>query len=120
MAPSTRIACVAFTVFALSACTSTPHGDDAVASSGTMAPAPAADAGTAAPATPAQQCNADAAQSAVGQVASDAVVEKARTDAGATVARTLKPNQAVTMEYRFDRLNLRVDAKNVVESVACG
>ena len=48
------------------------------------------------------------------------MIEKARVDAGATVARTLKPNQAVTMEYRFDRLNLRVDAKDVVESVGCG
>jgi hypothetical protein len=102
----------------LSACTSTPRGDDAVASSGTMAPPPATDAGTTPP--PAQQCNADAAQSVVGQAASAEVIEQARVAAGATVARTLKPNQAVTMEYRFDRLNLRVDEKNVVQSVACG
>ena len=118
MATPIRLACVAVTLIALSACTSTPRGDDMVAAPGTMTPA--TDAGTTAPATPAQQCNADAAQSAVGQVATDAVIEKARVDAGATVARTLKPNQAVTMEYRFDRLNLRVDTKNVVESVGCG
>ena len=104
-------------LLAASACTSTPRDDNA-SSSATVAPPPAADAG--APAAPTQQCNADAAQSAVGHLATDDLIEKARVDAGATIARALKPGQIVTMEYRGDRLNLRVDAKNVVESVACG
>src|SRR4249919_2101020 len=118
MATPTRIAFVAFTLLALSACMSTPHDDDAVASSGTMAPPPAADTGSTPP--PAQACNADAAQSAVDHLATPALLEQARVDAGAAVARTLKPNQPVTMEYRADRLNLRVDEKSVVQSVGCG
>ena len=81
-------------------------------------PSPAAD--PAAPPPAANKCDAAAAQDAVGKVADADVVEKARVAAGATVARTLKPDQAVTMEYRFDRLNLRVDAKNVVEAATCG
>jgi hypothetical protein len=65
-------------------------------------------------------CNADAAQSAVGKTATPDVVEQARTDAGADMARVLKPGQVVTMEYREGRLNVHVDANNVIESVRCG
>ena len=52
MATPIRLACVAVTLIALSACTSTPRGDGMVAAPGTMTPA--TDAGTTAPATPAQ------------------------------------------------------------------
>lgn len=65
-------------------------------------------------------CNADAARSAVGQVASAEVAEKARMAAGAQIARTLKPGQMVTMEYHASRLNIDVDANNVVTNVRCG
>jgi hypothetical protein len=81
---------------------------------------PSSAADPAAPPAEANKCDAAAAQDAVGKVADAEVVEKARVAAGAAVARTLKPGQVVTMEYRFDRLNLRVDAKNVVEAVTCG
>ena len=69
----------------------------------------------------AEQCKADAAQSAVGAVATAAAVEQARIAAGAQVTRVLKPGQQVmTMEFRGDRLNLYVDAGDVVMRVACG
>lgn len=66
-------------------------------------------------------CNADAARDAVlGQVASTEVVEQARLAAGAQMARVLKPGQMVTMEYREGRLNIDVDAKNVITNLRCG
>ena len=66
-------------------------------------------------------CNADAARDAVlGQVASAEVVEQARLASGAQVARVLKPGQMVTMEYREGRLNIDVDANNVITNLRCG
>lgn len=66
------------------------------------------------------QCNAEAARGHVGKVATAATVEAARKDAGANTARTLKPGQMVTMEYREGRLNVDVDARNVITGVRCG
>ena len=44
------------------------------------------------------------------------VLERARVAAGASVARFLKPNQPITMEW----LNLGLDDHNIVRSVRCG
>ena len=65
-------------------------------------------------------CTADAARAYVGQVASDAVVEQARQAAHAEVARILHPGDVITMEYRQGRLNLEVDARNVIVDLRCG
>ncbi|WP_042809585.1 I78 family peptidase inhibitor, partial [Xanthomonas citri] len=59
-------------------------------------------------------------QSLVGQPLTDAVGEQARSDAGAKSVRVLKPGQMTTMEFNGERLNLEVDAKNVISSVRCG
>lgn len=69
----------------------------------------------------AMSCNADAAKpAAMGKVATADVVERARTDAGARMARVLKPGQMVTMEYAEGRLNIDVDVRNVVINLRCG
>ena len=60
------------------------------------------------------------AQWAVGQPASDELLERARVAADAGSARFLRPNQPVTMEYLGSRLNLGLDARDVVYSVVCG
>lgn len=66
-------------------------------------------------------CNADAAKpAAIGKVATAAVVEQARIDADARTARVLKPGQMVTMEYAEGRLNIDVDAGNVIINLRCG
>lgn len=66
-------------------------------------------------------CNAEAAKpAALGQVASAGVVERARIDAGAQMARVLEPGQMVTMEYREGRLTIDVDAANVIINLRCG
>jgi hypothetical protein len=48
------------------------------------------------------------------------VLERARVSAGAESARFLRPNQPVTMEFLRSRLNLGLDARDIVRSVVCG
>jgi hypothetical protein len=66
------------------------------------------------------ECDGSRAQWAVGQKASDDLLERARIDAGAKTARYLRPNQAVTLEYAAWRLNLGLDEQDVVKTVSCG
>jgi 23S rRNA-/tRNA-specific pseudouridylate synthase len=74
-----------------------------------------------APARPAASiCNAEPAQFAVGKTAGANVVEEARQRSGADMARLLRPNQAVTMEFNAQRLNLDVDTSGVITRVRCG
>lgn len=68
----------------------------------------------------AKRCDAGNAQSAVGQAASQDVVDKAVRDSGSSTARVIKPGEAVTMDFREDRLNIEVDAGNMVTAVRCG
>ena len=74
------------------------------------------------PATPppANACHADAIQSYIGQVATAAVVDAARKAAGAELVRALKPNDAATMDYRAERINILVDDANKIVSATCG
>lgn len=102
---------------ALGAC-ATPPGDAA-------AQAQAAQAGndviTATPGEAPAQCSADAAQSYIGQDADEATVAQAKTAAGATgPVRVIKPGQAVTMDFRADRLNVEVDDGNAIVRITCG
>ncbi|ARS25757.1 I78 family peptidase inhibitor [Sphingomonas sp. KC8] len=72
------------------------------------------------PRPPHGQCQADRAQSFVGQVAEDRVVERARRAARARTVRVLRPGQPVTMDYRVDRLNIEIDTRSFILSVRCG
>lgn len=101
---------------ALGACTRT--ADDAAAPATDAAAAPST--GTIADPPAPAPCNADAVQSLVGQVSSDALVEQARVDSGASSVRALKPGDAATMDYRQDRLNIALDAEGVIEALSCG
>ena len=66
-------------------------------------------------------CNAEAAKpGALGKVATADVLERARRESGAEMSRVLKPGQMVTMEYREGRLNVDVDAANVIINLRCG
>ena len=66
------------------------------------------------------RCNADAAQFAVGQQASAALLEEVRAKSGAQVARILKPHDMVTLEYRSDRVNLNADDTGKIVRANCG
>ncbi len=68
---------------------------------------------------PKQTCNADAVKWAIGQTATDEVVERARRESGARVVRVIPPGLALTQEFMFGRLNINVDRLNVIQSVSC-
>lgn len=66
-----------------------------------------------------QECNAEAAQALVGQhVMSEA---KLKQMTQATVLRVVGPNDAVTQDYRIERLTVTVDPQtNIITSANCG
>jgi hypothetical protein len=72
------------------------------------------------PPSPAGACNAAPAQGLVGRQASPRLAAEAQRLSGARVWRWLRPGQMVTMEFRADRLNLRLDAGDKVEGITCG
>lgn len=65
-------------------------------------------------------CVASQVQRVVGQPASRALLERARLAATATTARFIRPNEVITTEYSAGRLNLYLDARDVVVSAVCG
>jgi hypothetical protein len=65
-------------------------------------------------------CNAEPAQSYVGKPASEANVQAAFKASGAKGMRSIKPGQAVTMDYREDRVNIHQDASGNIERISCG
>ncbi|HLU14673.1 MAG TPA: I78 family peptidase inhibitor [Burkholderiaceae bacterium] len=66
------------------------------------------------------RCDAEPAQTLRGQTYSDAIAEQARSLSGSRVVRTLRPGQVITMEYNPERINLRLDNRDVIESLGCG
>ncbi|AZG11110.1 peptidase inhibitor I78 [Pigmentiphaga sp. H8] len=86
---------------------------------GCAAPAPASDSQPAAQA-PQGQCQADAAQSLVGQQLSSVLIEEARKASGAGSARVLRPGQAITMEFNPFRVNVEVNRREAVTAIRCG
>lgn len=65
-------------------------------------------------------CVAEQAQWAVGQAGSASLLERARVNATASIARFIRPNEAITMEYNAGRLNLYLNGRGVVHAVVCG
>lgn len=72
------------------------------------------------PAMPVAQCNAEGARWAIGRDPGGDVVERARVDSGSATVRVVRPGDAVTMDFRGDRLNLTVNARNAIDGVKCG
>ena len=66
------------------------------------------------------RCDPAPAQGLLGRPASPVLAAEAQRLSGARVWRWLRPGQIVTMEFRADRLNLRLDAQDKVESISCG
>jgi hypothetical protein len=48
------------------------------------------------------------------------VLERATLAARARVARVVAPGQAVTMDFRPDRLTIRVNGRNRIVDLTCG
>ena len=85
----------------LSACASSPE---------TEAPAPQGDG----------RCDAAPVQNLVDQRISTELAEKARAKSGAQLLRVIQPNQAVTMDYNSQRLNIEIDEADSIIRVSCG
>lgn len=65
-------------------------------------------------------CDAEAAQRFVGQKADETNVKAAVTASGSKTVRVIKPDMMVTMDFRGDRLNIRVDGAGKIIAVTCG
>ena len=65
-------------------------------------------------------CDATKVQFTYGQRVSDDLVESARVAARARVARMIRPNDAITTDSHLGRLNLNVNAQDIVQSAYCG
>lgn len=65
-------------------------------------------------------CDAGKAQWALGQIPNDALIERARGDAGARVARVIEYGMLVTMEYNEARLTIDLNEQGRVRQVRCG
>lgn len=66
------------------------------------------------------RCDADPAQKLVGQDYREDLEQEALALSGSRTVRTLRPRQAITMEYNPERVNLRLDDGDTITSVGCG
>ena len=66
------------------------------------------------------RCNAGIVQGAVGRDARPRVIQNVKRRAGARDVRVIRPGQAVTMDFRSDRLNVEVDHRNMIRRLHCG
>lgn len=65
-------------------------------------------------------CQAEPVQWAVGQPAEQATMARIWRESGAGLIRPIGPKQAVTRDYRPDRVNVELDAANVITRINCG
>jgi hypothetical protein len=65
-------------------------------------------------------CDAGKAGSLTGQPATSEVGSRALSMTGARTVRWIRPGAIVTMDYREDRLNIELDARNRVTRLSCG
>jgi Peptidase inhibitor I78 family len=68
----------------------------------------------------AMACKADAAQSYIGQQASQVTGTAILKDSGARTLRWGPPNSAWTMDFREDRVNVRYDDTMKITDITCG
>lgn len=73
-----------------------------------------------APGQVATPCDTEAVQGLIGQQGSEAVYDKATQDAGARQYRALGPQDAATMDFREDRLNIELDDGGKITGFRCG
>jgi len=110
----------ALLILALAACAPQPDEQEQAAAQSEQRAEEAAQPAPSEPAATAAACDDSQAQWAIGKKVTDADIEQARKDAGAETARTLKPNQPVTLEFNANRLNLDLDDAGLVAAIRCG
>ena len=72
------------------------------------------------PQTSRATCDSTRVQSFVGAIGTAQLGRQAMTTARAKTLRFIPPDAMVTMDYRVDRLNIRLDARNFVTAIDCG
>lgn len=102
---------------ALAACSpAPPDGDPAAA-----APAPSSTAATTAPPPgPPGDCVANVVPNVVGELADDALIERAQRESGASGHRVVRPGTAMVGDHDGNRLNIHVDDADRVTELSCG
>jgi len=73
-----------------------------------------------APETGSNSCSADGLGNLVGRERTSELGAEALRRSGARQLRWIRPGDAVTMDYRQDRLNIHLDAQGRVERFQCG
>lgn len=72
------------------------------------------------PSEPVTACRADKVQSLLGQPLTPTLTKQAQERATARTVRVIRPGQAVTMDYRTDRLNIELDSTDRITALRCG
>lgn len=66
------------------------------------------------------ECSAGDAYSHVGRTYSEALDAALRAESGATAMRVIRPGDAVTLDHRPERLNVRLDEADTITALDCG
>lgn len=96
----TRTLSIFATILALAACSSVDLGEPADTMPGA--------------------CNADKASHVTGKHISPEQEQEALQSSGAATLRVIRPGQAITRDYRADRLNLQLNDYGTVVRAYCG
>ena len=72
------------------------------------------------PRPPLRECRAGPAERFVGMNFRPAMSRQAQRASGARTVRVIRPGQAVTMDFRQDRLNIELGEGGRVRGVRCG
>ena len=67
-----------------------------------------------------RRCDAARAQGLVGRTAGEELGAEALRLSGAGILRWIPEGGVVTMDYREDRVNVELDARNRVKRIRCG
>ncbi len=65
------------------------------------------------------RCGASRVVTYIGQPRSDALIAQIKVASGAQTVRVLGPNDAMTMDFREDRLTITTDAQGLIETLRC-
>lgn len=65
-------------------------------------------------------CHAERVAWAIGKPANEPVMKKVWSDSGSGLIRPIAPDRTVIRDYRPDRVNVYLDASNIITKIDCG
>ena len=69
---------------------------------------------------PPRECRNEPLNRFVGRPGDAGAIEGARRASGARTVRVLRPGEAMTMDFRADRLTIVVDEHRIISRASCG